>query len=101
MPEIDEIEPVACNGSRGMPGCFKSEAGDKRHRLQKERLLDGSGLCRLLLHAFALQALVPEKTGVLNGDGDVSGQRLKYLELVIREGVGLAVVHAKNADDQT
>src|ERR1700722_18490646 len=101
VTEIDEIEPVACDGSHGMPRCFKGEAGDERHGLQKERLLDGAGLGGLLLHAFALKALELEEAGVLNGDGDVSGKRLKHLELVIREGVRLVIVDAKNADHHT
>jgi hypothetical protein len=62
----------------------RRHCGDERHGLQKERLLDGAGLGGLLLHAFALEALEPEEAGVLNGDGNVSGKRLKHLELVRR-----------------
>src|ERR1700679_2326382 len=97
VAKIDEIEPVACDGTRGVPGCFKCDAGDERHGLQKQRLLDCVGLGGFLLHAFALEALEPEEAGVLDGNGDVSGKRLKHLELVIREGVRLVMVPTKNA----
>ena len=84
-----------------MPGRFKGEARDEWHRLQKKRLLNSAGLGGLLLHSFARRALEPEEAGVLNGNSDVSGKRLKHLELIVREGVRLVMVNQKNADDLT
>ena len=82
-----------------MPGSFEGEAGNEGLGLEEERALHGAGIGGFALQAFALGAFVLEEPGVLDGDGDMSGEGFEDLDLVFRECVQFAVVDAENADD--
>jgi hypothetical protein len=83
LAKIDEIEPVTGNGSGGVPGCFKGEAGDQWHGLQEKSLLDGPGLDGFAQHAFAFRAFKLKEAGVFDGYRDMSCESLKDLELIL------------------
>ena len=67
--------------------------------LGNERLLNRAGLLGFAVHALVEQALLVEQAGVFDGDGDMAGEGLKNLELVLAESVELGVVDGKDTDD--
>src|SRR6202012_919687 len=97
--QLDPVKPVAGDGTSGLPGAVKAEAGDERRRLGNERLLNRAGLLGFVVHALVEKALLIEQAGVFDGHGDVAGERLKDRELVFREAVEFAVVYREDADD--
>lgn len=75
-----------------MPCGLERKSRDQWDGLQKERLLDGARILRLTFHKLPLHPLAAKQARVFDRHGDVSGQRLKDLQLILGEGVDLLVI---------
>ena len=75
-----------------MPRRLQRKSRNQGHRLEKQCLLNGTRVGRLLLQSLPMLALQLQNACILNRNRDVARDRLQHLQLVRRKCIQFLVI---------